>query len=412
MPITVKLREIVPDGSSYAMSVWRLSDGTPQLMYITQAEYDDFVVTRGAIGEPAGKPTPDAVFLMASGGMPNFTTGRPQCGDFWVRDEATREVVLFADNDPEWHYAQTVASEPVNRASRETGNVYGTANNSYTFTLTKALLTRLRAGTLTRTLGQVSIVNNVVTIPDGYIKRLEATIDRIIPNHRSVTFDAATSASNSYGTSLTISHTVAVQSNLAMLAGMGIRQVNITNMKYNAVTMTALDSNYWVGASDARVNGAKLVAPATGTHNWVGTAASSAQIGGAVLSAYGVDQTTPVSNSNKAGNSGSTSPSVTCTSATDELVFSFLGWHRGNTSMTDTLDGSWTQITQQIGDGYLGTSGAYITGASSVTRTDTLSTSKQWAILAYSLKAASAGVSFIAAPFKRNPQAVNRASRY
>jgi len=388
MAAVVTLREIVPDGMTYAYGVWRLSDGSTLPVYITQAEYDDF--TRGGTVEPAGRPTPDAVFLMAAGGLPNFTTGRPQVGDFWITNETTRDVIVYLDNDPQWSYGQTTATEPLNGQSRETGNEYGVKNNSIALTLTKTLLTRLRAGTLTRTVGQISIVNNVVTIPSGYVQRLDRTIDRFISNHRSVTFDASSHGS-AFASSFTIAHTVAVQSNRAMIAGMGIRQGDIVDIVYNGSTLTPITSNYWVSGNDARASTAQMIAPSTGTNNIVFTTGSALVIGGAAISAYGVDQTTPISNSSTNGNGSSAAPTVTITSAVDELAFTIDVWHINNTGATCTNDATWTSITQENPFGYLGVEGAYITGASSVTRTDALSAAAQWAMIGSSLKAASGG---------------------
>lgn len=382
MSFNITLQEITATGQEYAYAVWLLPNDETQINYITQEDYQNgnFVA-----------PVPGATFLCASGGLPAFNTptGRPRPGDFWLRNSQTREIVLFLSSSPDWQYFSVIAEPPVNNRSRLMGRIFGTIDNALDFTLTNALLTNLRAGTLTRTFGQISITNNVATIPDNYIRRLERAIDTDIDNHRSVSFDAAAGTTNSFGTSMTWNHTVtAAQSNLYFNILHSHRGSTTTGGAYNSVALTSRVTNQ---VTTNRTAGWDLVNPATGTHSaTVGTAGSAAQ-SAVSISTYGVDQTTPRTGAG-GNNNTNTSPSVSVTSGgTSELVVSIVGWNHASGN-TDTLDGSWTQAgSQQLVD-FAGGSAAYKTGASgTVSRTDTLSASKEWSAVAIAIKDAAGG---------------------
>lgn len=380
---TFTLTEITPTGATYGMAVWRLANGTPQVTYMTQAEF----VAWNALGEPPGKPTADAAFLLAGDGLPVFNTpsGRPRVGDFWVRNTATREVVLYFGDEPNWDYSLAVADDPLaGQTSRLNGFAHKVSGNTFITTLTNAHLTSLRAGTLTVTVRGIPIVNNSVTIPNNYVRRLNQSTDTVITNHRSVTFDASSNAGADTNT-LAWSHTVASQSDRYLVAGCAWRQRAITAATYNGVSLT---DRVATNAGDARCNIRDIVAPDTGANNVSFTMNLSASyMSGAAISAYGVDQATPTTDTDSVEGS-STSPAITLSSAASEIGFTMLSW-ASLSSETNTPDATWTAITANISAVNSG-QGAYKTGAASITRTDTLSASTDWCIQGVAIKAGSA----------------------
>lgn len=382
---TFTLTEITPTGGTYAQATWRLVNGTTQSTYMTQAQFDAW----GAIGEPPTKPAVDATFLMAAGNIPAFNTpnGRPRLGDFWVRNPTTREVVLYFSDEPNWGYSLAVANDPLSgQTSQLQGFACGVINNTFVTTLTNPRLTALRAGTLTVTIRNIVIVNNSVTIPDNYIQRISQAITATIPNHRSVTFDASSHAFNSSTNTLTWSHTVASQSDRYLSVGGITRQRNISSPTYNGDAMTTSVTQATSGDTKCEMFG--LVAPDTGTNTVSLTQNLSAgEFAASAISAYGVDQATPTTDTDSA-TGASTGPTLTLSSAASEIAFTVVGWDR-LTSVTNTPDGTWTAVTADLGSA-LACQGAYKTGAASVTRTDTLSASADWLIQGVAMKASSA----------------------
>ena len=383
---TFTLTEITPTGGTYAFAAWRLTDGTTRLTYMTSAEFTAWA----SIGDPPGKPAVDAVFMMAGGGLPAFNTptGRPRAGNFWVKNAAKREVVLFFGDSPNWGYGHTIADDPGSgQTSRLRGFTYGIAGNSLETTLTNSRLNALRAGTLTVTIKGISIVNNVATVPNTYIKKLDAIIDRTISNHRSVTFDASSHASLGGGSDLTFAHVVASQTDRCIVVGHGSRQGTSSAVTYAGSALTSIDSVAPGGDLNGRTW--RLIAPSTGSNNIVCShTGGGGYQGAAAISAYGVDQTTPVEDSVGAGAYGS-APTATFDSATDGLGFTFMAWQNFG-GITNTPDAAWTSITAEM-PGYFESQGAYKTGAATLTRTDTLSSSEEWVMLGVALKAAAGG---------------------
>ena len=51
-----------------AFTMWRMPDDTTRTVKVSQDAYDEFAVVNGAVGDAPGRPSPDAVFLMAVGG--------------------------------------------------------------------------------------------------------------------------------------------------------------------------------------------------------------------------------------------------------------------------------------------------------------------------------------------------------
>ena len=72
-------------GGSVAYSVWLMGDNSVKTVKISQEEYDNFAIRDGGVGELPSKPAPDAVFVMAGGGVPALNTldGWWSAGDCW-----------------------------------------------------------------------------------------------------------------------------------------------------------------------------------------------------------------------------------------------------------------------------------------------------------------------------------------
>lgn len=201
-----------------------------------------------------------------------------------------------------------------------------------------------------------------------------------------VTFDAA-SSNQTTGTVITFPHTVTGDVNryLAVSLCTGF-DATITSITYTGVALTQRLTQL-NAAGTRKVWYYDLVAPAAGTNNIVVTFGESNAASICGQSCYGVDQTTPRSNTNTASGT-SAAPAMTLTSAVGEIALAFVGW-RSVGPITDTPDATWT-TDSNLENGSQGGSGAHEDGAASVTRTDALSGSASWAVVGASLTAGAA----------------------
>lgn len=376
-------------GNKVAYSCW-LVNGQPTVVKITQAEYEQFAVTNKGVGDAPGRPDPAARFLLAAGGIDALNTpdGRPSAGDMWEETDSEtglKRFVIATGNSIDWKFETYRAGEPDTTSKtsviegfniKSSGNRIVLKQGDYTGAGNKL--------TLTKSIPGITIDKGNLTVESSFTKVEKADITGTIPNHKSVTFDAASSAVIDSGTSVTFSHTVASQSNLYMGLGGSHRAGGpITAATYNGDALTSqLDVS-----NRARVVYWDLVNPDTGTNNVVVTSGTGGASG--VWSAYGVDQTTPRTDAQT--NSGiSASPAITLSSATGELVLTVIGWDANDDD--NTTDATWTQdwsLEPATGNDR-GGAGAHKAGASSVTRTDTLAGSRlAWAAAGVSIKAAS-----------------------
>lgn len=376
MALTLTLRRMQPNAPRLAFIVWRMPDQSFRLVRLAQAVYDAWAIGQKGVGDPPGKPAPQARFLCGQGGIPALDTpsGWPDVGDCWEADdgEGNTMLVVATGADPAWNFVDAVASDPGRgKTSRRQG---------------RRCAMRTRVVVRDYDLGALDRLTVPVALPT-----LDDPIDDVIDNHRSVTFDAAASSSVNGGTSITYAHTVANQTDRYIGVGLANNNVatTVSSITYAGVALTLrLTSATFGGARVVYLY--DLVAPTTGTNNVVITMSGLAQIVGGSWSAYGVDQTTPRSNTvNTTGTSAA--PSGTLTSATDEVAVTVVGW-RCNTGVTDTPDATWTSDWDvELSATAVGGAGSHITGAASVTRTDTLSGSNDWGIVGASLKAVAGG---------------------
>ncbi len=337
-----------------AYAVWRVG-ARVRAVKVSQDAYNRFVASGAHPADAPGRPHHAAQFLLASGGLVGLDTrtGWPEAGDCW---EDVRGLVCAVGSDPSWGYEHAVASDPGD--------------------------------------GQVSALRGLRAHHTSQFVYGQRPIDRpctalrwirgAVPNHHSVTFDATASALNQTGASVTVAGTITSNANSYVAAGavFTLFGVTLNSVAWNSVNLTKqLNSG---PDANSEVDYWDLTSPASGAQSMVFTFSASGSADVGWISAYGVDQGTVRSATNT--NAGtSTAPTITITSAVGELVVT-MGGARG--TGTNTVDATWTSDWVNTGTTDPQGSGAHTAGAASVTRTDTLDTSRGWALVGASLKAA------------------------
>lgn len=372
-----------------AFTTWRLSDGSLHESRISQAAYDDFAINRKGVGDAPGRPDPGAVFLLAAGGVPalNTATGWPSLGDCWVVDDGKggQALVVCAGDGNDWAYRRGIASVPdVSRRSRLLGIACEVRGNRFSIPAGGYSVDRQGRVSITAPLPSgVTVASRELTVDSSVVASRVTIVDEDVPNHRSVTFDAATSGVADPASSITISHTVANQTD-RYLAGLTVTRSgqSVSSVTFNGTNLTQrIDIDSTVGT---RSHFWDLVAPTVTTANAVFTFSASTSAVGGVISAYGVDQTTP---RNDTDTDVSAPISLSLASATDGLCISITGYEAGT---TPTLDSDWTSLwnTLNAGSGNdRGSAGGYITGAATITRDDTFTGTPSVAAIGVALSA-------------------------
>ena len=204
-----------------------------------------------------------------------------------------------------------------------------------------------------------------------------------------LTLDASSSTSGAAVSSLTWSHTVGSGDERILIVGVSLRKnsQSVSNITYGGVGGFTLIGSQLDGGADHRAELWYKLMPAVGTANVVVTIAGGTvdAVGGAV-SFFNVDQTTPLGTFVGATNT-STTPSVTVTSATGEIVVDVMSSNgdSGTVSVGAGQTQQWN-LKSGTGDGNEAGSGSTESGASSVTMSWTLAASNKWAIGAVSIK--------------------------
>lgn len=162
-----------------------------------------------------------------------------------------------------------------------------------------------------------------------------------------ITFDAATGNKVTSATTNTWSHTVAVQSNRALLVSVDAGQA-ITGVTYNGVAMTSLGVvNY--NSANEHLSLWYLLAPATGANNVVATASGSTFIIGVSASYYGVAQTSTFGTfASNSGATGAASTNTVVTTSSTQLVIDAVN---NAAASTDTATASQTKRFQPATSG-------------------------------------------------------------
>lgn len=134
-----------------------------------------------------------------------------------------------------------------------------------------------------------------------------------------VAFDASANGSVTFDVTLTFAHTVSGSDRLLLVAVLCNPNSAITGVTYNGVSMTAVETG------DALIRLYALVNPATGSNNVVVTTDVDNEIVAIAASYTGVDQSTPYDGT-QASATGDGSPSVSVSSATDNMVVGMSGY--------------------------------------------------------------------------------------
>lgn len=205
------------------------------------------------------------------------------------------------------------------------------------------------------------------------------------PGTSTVAFDAVSSAVISVaGTSLSWTHTPVGTPSLAVV-GVTIRKnASVTALTYGGTAMTFIRQDT---SGNATTELWRLINPPTGAQTVSVTISAAQNFAGGAITFTGSDTTTPISN--HAGATGiSTTPSVTVTSASGELVVDAVSLRSG--TIPWTVGAGQTLRWERAFSAAFG--GSTEPGAASVTMSWTNSVSGGWAISAASVKAAGAAV--------------------
>lgn len=169
----------------------------------------------------------------------------------------------------------------------------------------------------------------------------------------------------------------------------------ITSVTYNSISATLeVDKTSNIGGLNGRAAIYRLANPSAGAQTVAVTFPTSTYVGGAgAVTVTGGDTTTVFSNNTSA--SGSTSPlTVTCTSASDELVMDTGVYNQFPGTVTATVGGGQTQRWNRTSSNTwaLGSTKA---GAASVAMSWTLQNDRAWAQVAASFKASATAAAFV-----------------
>lgn len=213
-------------------------------------------------------------------------------------------------------------------------------------------------------------------------------------------FDASSQGTHVYSsTPMSWSHTVGSGSNRLLVVSISGYYGNTnsmlpTSVTYNGVAMTLLTSKIFNGTGNY-IYVYYLLNPPSGTHTIAvatGTPNNNTQVGGAT-SWYNVDQTSPFGNSVSSSGS-STSPSVTASTNTTQVVVDALGKSDGYPS-TQTISAGSGQTSYWTDTGNFGYDGGGMSSKSVVgantTMSWTLSPSMPWGLIAIPINSNSAG---------------------
>jgi hypothetical protein len=217
-----------------------------------------------------------------------------------------------------------------------------------------------------------------------------------------VAFDAVSSASvaNNAGTTLSWTHTPVASPPSSV--GVALQFYNdasmsVTGVTYGgqALTKLATSTSGSVGgfSSHTEIWGSDGLTLPSGAQTVVITASATGNyIEAGAITVTGSNTTTCFSNGANASDvGGSTTATVTCTSATGELVMDIAGTANQTVTNSGTQTSRWSQSP-----GFFVTAGSTQAGAATDTSTWTLSGSVTWCMSAASFKAASGGGGFFA----------------
>lgn len=395
--MNLTLRQIIP--GSTAFTVWIMPDLTTRFVRVLQSQLDLYHVTPGA--DAPGRPDPQAVFILAGGGGArlNTTDGWPSLGDCWeepFRRNAAgvvtqKRLVIAASNEYGWGYGRSHYDQPAGGESRVQGFRYNSVQSVALEDYSTASLPSFQFSRgLTPKLDSVT-----VAVPSELCEVQRSSVDKIVKNHRSVTFDDNSEGNVNLATTLTLSHIMGSGSR-RYLGCFGVEGSSFfAGMTWNAAA-EALVERAKIGVNYDANNLVyyDLVNPTGGTtQNIVLTSTDAAPICGGAVSASGVDQSSPRSSTPNTATGTSATPSVQEDSASGELVLTAVTFPNG--SSPGTTDASYTSgvpiahtidATQNNSGNDLWLRVAHIAGDTSITRTDSLTASGAWKMIGVAVK--------------------------
>lgn len=205
-----------------------------------------------------------------------------------------------------------------------------------------------------------------------------------------IAFDAVTVAgSSNTGTSWSaLSHTAAGSDRAVFVCVSCSSQSDVTSVTYGGVSMTKVDSIKNIDFNGHHAAMWKLSAPATGSQAVVIGFSAAVAATAAAISFTGCHQTTSSLTGTPAKAAGSsTSPSISVSSASGEVVLDVLSFIDRTATGGAGQDVLWNSAGVPA-DGRPGGAGSTEAGASSVTMSWSLNTSGHWAMVGVSIKPA------------------------
>lgn len=198
-----------------------------------------------------------------------------------------------------------------------------------------------------------------------------------------VAFDAAADGAADSGSSVSYSHTCSGSDRL-LIVGVAWRGTQtVSSVTYNGVAMTQVAAHA-AGGNNTRVKQYYLINPASGANTVSVTMSGATNLVVGSISFNGAHQTTPLGTQATAtGTSGN--PSVSVSSASDEIVVDSLSYDRAS-SLTVGAGQTQRYNRDDNGGGDLWGAGSTEAGAASVTMSWTAGASEGWAIAGVSVK--------------------------
>lgn len=356
-----------------------------------------------------GVPVPGAEWLY-SADIPALDTsdGFASVGDWWVRPKPEGggdEIVVCLSEIPDFAYYRLIADEPSGGFSNARKTEWVQDSSLLRLSATPSILNGLRRGTISRSNPAAVISNGRVTTDAARVAVRRTVKDVVVRNHKSVSFDAQSGATNSYGTTLSWNHTAGSGSDACAVIHGGARQADVSSITYGGNSTTHIGGDQ---GQDQHLESYRYLAPGSGSSSVLITASTDALITGCCQTFFGVDQTTPVSASSFTNVWSGSSINDSVSSASGEMVSGASYWAKNGVSLTP--DSSWANNTE-YGQDWSAMLAGYEDGTTTVSRTDTSSGAVAGIVMALvALKAsAGGGYTLVASPgsFTLTGNAVN-----
>lgn len=404
-------------GRIVAWTIWQLPDGS--VTHMKHLGDDPYCLKQNGGGDPLDSPEPGAVFLGGEGGFPEVDTA-----DGWLYEgdcvemerDGVMQLCVATGDDPDFeaHAKQYELPEPMSIKDLPLSVLKHPDFDSALAAALADLFVGVKVDCsdkldpklwFSRVTGVHAVSSGNRIWLDKYdLKALPdlqpatpvlsaVPFDTFEPNHFSVTFDATAAVSGSATTSVTVSLTMSSSANgyMAGTASFGrATSQTLSSAKWNTTeTMTSRLVADTVTVP-RRGEYSDLVAPTSGAHSVVFTFSANTNSVCGVQSATGVNQTSPRETVGTPTTGTGFAPSYTIASSVGNLVFTVFTVVGSGTS-TDTVDVTWVSDWSQTSNSATLSAGAHIAGAASVTRTDVVNLSLEYALLGVSIAAVASG---------------------